>query len=157
MRRFFLSFLALSAIICGLSAKNMVDSQTDSLLKSHKLVYIDGKPADSATQAYVDSIRQRISVFYYDQFRHFSDPAAPYFLFMSKDAQLAMGIGGAVRMRGYYDWGGATPAAGFAPYLIPMTPDPAKMRHFDTTPSGTCLFFRVLGRNKLLGDYQLYI
>ena len=157
MRRFFLSFLALSAIICGLSAKNMVDSQTDSLLKSHKLVYIDGKPADSATQAYVDSIRQRISVFYYDQFRHFSDPAAPYFLFMSKDAQLAMGIGGAVRMRGYYDWGGAMPAAGFAPYLIPMTPDPAKMRHFDTTPSGTCLFFRVLGRNKLLGDYQLYI
>ena len=112
MRRFFL-FIAL---IIGLfmsvplaSAKNMVDSQTDSLLKSHKLVYIDGRPADGEMAAYVDSVREQISRFYYDQFRHFSDPAAPYFLFMSKDAQLAMGIGGAVRMRAYYDWGGAMP------------------------------------------------
>lgn len=76
---------------------------------------------------------------------------------MSKDATLAMGIGGAVRMRGYYDWGGAIPASGFAPYLIPMQPSPTDMRHFGTTPAGTCLFFRVIGRNKLLGDYQLYI
>lgn len=76
---------------------------------------------------------------------------------MSKDAALAMGIGGAVRMRAYYDWGGAIPASGMAPYLIPMQPDPCNRRHFGTTPSGTCLFFRVLGRNKTLGDYQLYI
>ena len=55
---------------------SLVDQQTDSLIGSHKVVYIDGKPADAATRAYVDSIRQRISVFYYDQFRHFSDPAA---------------------------------------------------------------------------------
>lgn len=136
---------------------SLVDQQTDSLIGSHKVVYIDGKAADAATQAYVDSIRQRISVFYYDQFRHFSDPAAPYFLFMSKDAGLAMGIGGCVRMRGYYDWGGAIPASGFAPYLIPMRRDPTNMRHLGTTPAGTALFFRVLGRNKALGDYQLYI
>ena len=106
---------------------------------------------------YVDSVRRLISSFYYDQFRHFSDPAAPYFLFMSKDAQLAMGIGGCVRMRGYFDWGGAIPASGFAPYLIPMNPNPAKMRHIGTTPAGSTLYFRVLGRNKALGNYQLYI
>lgn len=135
----------------------MADRQVDSLLTSHKFVYIDGKPADSALVAYEDSIRSQISAFYYEQFRHFSDPAAPYFLFLSKDAKLAMGIGGAVRMRAYYDWGGAVPAAGFAPYLIPIHPDPTRMKHFDTTPSGTCLYFRVLGRNKALGDYQLYI
>lgn len=135
----------------------MADRQSDSLLTSHKFVYLDGKPADSALVAYEDSIRSQISAFYYEQFRHFSDPAAPYFLFLSKDAKLAMGIGGAVRMRAYYDWGGAVPAAGFAPYLIPIHPDPTRMKHFDTTPSGTCLYFRVLGRNKALGDYQLYI
>lgn len=157
MRRFFLLIiLSLLSVLCT-AAKNMADSQVDSLLKSHKIVYVDGRPADASTQAYVDSIRQKISVFYYDQFRHFSDPAAPYFLFMSKDNNLAMGIGGAVRMRAYYDWGGAIPAAGFAPYLIPSVPDPTSERHFETTPSGTCLFFRVLGRNKTLGDYQLYI
>lgn len=76
---------------------------------------------------------------------------------MSKDAQLAMGIGGCVRMRAFYDWGGAIPASGFAPKLIPMTPSPTNMRHFGTTPAGTALFFRVLGRNKTLGDYRLYI
>ena len=137
--------------------KPLADQQIDTLVESHKIVYVDGHPANEATQAYVDSIRQRISAFYYDQFRHFSDPAAPYFLFMSKDAQLAMGIGGCVRMRGYYDWGGAIPASGFAPYLIPMHPSPTDMRHLGTTPAGSTLFFRVLGRNKSLGDYQLYI
>ena len=152
-----LAAVAVAGMSQSVSARqiSLVEQQTDSLAGSHKIVYIDGRPADAATQAYVDSIRQRISVFYYDQFRHFSDPAAPYFLFMSKDAQLAMGIGGCVRMRGYYDWGGAIPASGFAPYLIPMRKDPANMRHFGTTPSGTALFFRVLGRNKTLGDYQL--
>ena len=151
------AIISANAISVGAQTKSLVDQQIDSLVNSHKAVYVDGKPADAATQAYVDSIREKISMFYYDQFRHFSDPAAPYFLFLSKDAQLAMGIGGCVRMRGYYDWGGAIPASGFAPYLIPMQPDPTNMRQLGTTPAGSTLFFRVLGRNKSLGDYQLYI
>lgn len=149
--------MLLFGALCSMGQTTLRDQQTSREIQSNKIVFIDGKPADSSTQAYVDSVRQRISDFYYDQFRHFQDPGAPYFLFLSKDAQLAMGLGGAVRMRGYYDWGGAVPASGFAPYLIPMTPDPGNMKHFDTTPAGTCLFFRVLGRNKALGDYQLYI
>lgn len=28
-------------------------------------------------------------------------------MFMSKDSRLAMGMGGTVRMRSYFDWGGA--------------------------------------------------
>ncbi len=153
---------AFTCIVAAISAsaqtKSYVDVQIDSLLKSHKMVFLDGKPSTSAEEEkYIDSVRNLVSTFYYDQFRHFSDPDAPYFLFLSKDAQLAMGIGGAVRMRAYYDWDGAQPSPGFAPYLIPMTKDPASMRHFDTTPAGTCLSFRVLGRNKTLGHYQLYI
>lgn len=155
------AIFAMLGALCTLTSQaretSLADQQTDSLIDSHKIVYIDGKPADAANQAYVDSIRERISAFYYDQFRHFSDPAAPYFLFMSKDADLAMGIGGCVRMRGYYDWGGAIPASGFTPYLIPMQSDPTNRRQLGTTPAGSSLFFRVLGRNKSLGDYQLYI
>lgn len=135
--------------------KSLADQQTDSLIASHKVIYMDGTP--KLTKAHQDSIRELITNFYYDQFRHFSDPAAPYFMFMSRDASLAMGIGGCVRMRGYYDWDGAMPSPGFAPYLIPMQPDPTNMRHFATTPSGSSLFFRVIGRNKSLGSYQLYI
>lgn len=152
---FLLSFLSLFTATAQTTP--LVEIQTDSLIADHKIIYIDGSPASADESRYIDSLRRRISIFYYDQFRHFSDPAAPYFLFMSKDAQLAMGIGGCVRMRSYYDWGGAMPSPGFAPFLIPMHPSPADMRHFATTPAGTALFFRVLGRNKRLGDYQLYI
>ena len=139
------------------TGRALADIQIDSTLTSNRIVFIDGKPATEQTQEYVDSIRRVISEFYYDQFRHFQDPGAPYFLFMSKDAGLAMGIGGCVRMRAYYDWGGAIPASGFAPYLIPIHPSPTDMRHVGTSPAGTSLFFRVIGRNKALGDYQLYI
>lgn len=141
--------------ISQISSKH--DMQTDALVDNQKIMVIDGNPADVQTKAYIDSIRRRIADFYYDQFRNFSDPAAPFFLFMSKDASLAMGIGGAVRMRAYYDWGGAMPAAGFSPYMIPMDPSPLHERHFDTTPSGSCLFFRVIGGNKTLGNYQINI
>lgn len=138
-------------------ANTLADIHIDSLLNANKVIFIDGKATPNELKDMVDAIRRRISIFYYDQFHHFTDPDAPYFLFLSKDAQLAMGIGGAVRMRSYYDWGGAIPASGFAPYLIPMNPDPTNMKTFNTTPSGTCLFFRVLGSNKSLGEYQLYI
>lgn len=132
---------------------SLVDAQRDSVKQSHRIIGIGGATPSAAN----DSVRHLIEMFYYDQFRHFSDPEAPYFLFMSRDASLAMGIGGAVRMRGYYDWHGAMPGAGFAPYLISMHPDPTEMRHFATTPAGTSLFFRVIGRNKALGHYSLYI
>lgn len=139
-----------------LRSNSLIDRQEDSLRANHKIIYIDGQPYNMSQQ-HLDSVHKLIDRFYYDQFRNFSDPAAPYFLFMSKDAQLAMGVGGCVRMRAWYDWGGAIPANGFAPYLIPMEPDPANMRKFNTTPSGSSLFFRVIGRNKKLGEYQLYI
>ncbi|MDE6574973.1 MAG: hypothetical protein K2L84_06555 [Muribaculaceae bacterium] len=136
---------------------SLVDAQIDSTLKSNKIVFIDGQVSEEQRARDIDSLRNVITAFYYDQFRHYSDPGAPYFLFLSKDSQLAMGIGGGVRMRAYYDWGGAIPSSGFAPYLIPIPANPAAMRQFGTSPAGTCLYFRVIGRNKALGNYQLYI
>ena len=159
--RFFIATAAATVFFLNASAqiserKSLVDIQHDSLVASHKIISF-GSGNDSVSPSRSDSIRSLVEAFYYDQFRHFQDPDAPYFLFMSRDATLAMGIGGAVRMRGYFDWDGAIPASGFAPYLIPINPDPTKMRKFDTTPAGTCLFFRVIGRNKKFGNYQLYI
>ncbi len=153
-----LLFVVIATVATFVNARTLNDDFIDSTAKSHKLIFIDGKPADGdELRQYTDSVRQRIAAFYYDQFHHFMDPGAPYFLFLSKDSKLAMGIGGAVRMRAYYDWGGAIPAPGFAPALIPIPANPSEMRHFGTTPAGTCLFFRVLGQNKTLGEYQLYI
>ncbi|MDE6010469.1 MAG: hypothetical protein K2F87_03345 [Muribaculaceae bacterium] len=144
------------------AATSAAITHPDSLISlktaSTKIVYIDGAPADeSSRKADVDSMRKVISIFYYDQFRHFQDPDAPYFLFMSKEAGMSMGIGGSVRMRAYYDWHGAMPTPSFAPYTIPIPANPLSMRHFATTPAGTGLFFRVIGYHKKIGDYQLYI
>ena len=133
-------------------AQSMTEIALDSTLRDHKIVYF-GK----GEEQHPDSSLTLIRKFYEDQFRHFQDPLAPYFLFMSRDNNLAMGVGGVVRMRGYYDWGGSIPSPAFAPYLIPMHKDPAKMHDLGTTPAGTALFFRVIGRNKKLGQYQLYI
>lgn len=143
-----------ASIASSADTKSLVDIQRDSVIASHRVVWLDGNESPKASS---DSIKETIEMFYFDQFRHFQDPDAPYFLFMSKDASLAMGIGGCVRMRGWYDWGGAQPTSVFSPYLIPIDRNPAKMRRFDTSPAGTCLFFRVIGRNKTLGYYQLYI
>lgn len=151
------SFLIILAALCGVlasSAKSKVDEMRDSVAAS-TMVYEIGH--GRYTRQQVDSINRIITAYYYDQFRSFQDPEAPYFLFMSKDSQLAMGIGGVVRMRGWYDMGNVIPANGFAPYLIPMSAERVDSRRLGTTPAGTAIFFRVLGRNKVLGHYQLYI
>lgn len=133
-------------------SQTMTDIAMDSTLKSHKFIYF-GRGEEPEDKESIEMMR----IFYEDQFRHSQDPLAPYFMFMSKDNSLAMGVGGMVRMRGYYDWGGSVPTSGFAPYMIPMVKDPSNKRYLGTTPAGTALFFRVLGMNKKLGQYQLYI
>lgn len=147
--------------VCAVEARAAV-SHPDSLINiksaSTKLVYIDGRPSDKAAlQADRDSMFRVISTFYYDQFRHFQDPDAPYFLFMSKEAGMSMGIGGSVRMRVFYDWDGAVPGSAFAPYTIPIPANRLSMRRFASTPAGTGLFFRVIGSHRSIGSYQLYI
>lgn len=140
-----------------LRSGSLVDKQREALLNDHKIIYIDGRPENADSQEHKDSIRELVENFFYDQFTSFSDPAAPNFLFMSRDTDLAMGLGGCVRIRGWYDMNDAIPANSFTPYLIPMIKDPANNRKLGATPSGSTLFFRVIGRNKKLGEYQLYI
>lgn len=135
-------------------APSLVDVQIDSVKQTSKVVSIEGKKLSPEE---VDSIYQLITTFYYDQFRHVQDPYSPYFLFMSKGADLTMGIGGVVRMRGWYDWGGAIPVNAFAPALIPIPENPLQERKFGTTPAGTTLFMQMIGRNRVIGDYGLYI
>lgn len=158
MKRLLSIVLLASALGASAQVHSYVDQQLDSLKSSRKVITFGGQETgQGVSQVPVDSVRRLVDAFYYDQFRHFQDPAAPYFLFMSKDAQLAMGVGGCVRMRAYFDWGGAVNSSGFAPYLIDINPDPRHDRAFGTSPAGTSLFFRVIGRNKRFGNYQLYI
>ena len=103
-----------------------------------------------------DSLESLLNRFYIDQFRHTQDPRAPYFMFMSKTGKLAMGVGGQIKVRGYFDWNGSIPSVGFSPYLIPIPKNPTEMHNLSASPSGTGLFFTILGSNSLLGDFIGY-
>lgn len=151
MKRSYFTTLFLAIAISSI-AQHKADIQTDSLKSEHRITFIgDGETPHQ------DSVRAIIDKFYFDQFRHFQDPRAPYFLFMSKDSKFAMGIGGVVRMRGWYDWGGVIPYNGFIPYAISVPRNDIARKKISTTPAGTALYFRVIGNNHRLGDYQLYI
>ena len=122
------------------------------LKESHKIVTVGDGPSAPA-----DSVRRMVEFFYYDQFRHFQDPLAPYFMFMSKDAKLAMGLGGAVRMRVWDDFMGAVPVNGFIPYMIPVPGSAEHRSRIGGTPGGSVLFLRVIARNPVLGDLTAYV
>ena len=144
---------AAAAAIAPASAKTLTGQHIDSVIDNTRVITMGGAGTDTPDE----DTRNRILTFYYDQFRHSQDPDAPYFLFMSKDSNMLMGIGGTLRMRAYYDWGGAMPTPAFVPIQIPIPADPLNTRHLGTTPAGTCLFFRMVGRARRIGDYQVYI
>lgn len=123
------------------------------LSESHKII----AAGQMEPEVNEDSIARTVALFYLDQFRSFSDPQVPYFLFMSKDAKLAMGIGGSVRMRAWGDFDGSVPTNGFVPYMIPVPSNPDQRRRIGGTPGGTALFFKVVGRNVAHGDFIGYI
>jgi len=123
----------------------------DSIMSGTRYVMIDGQKPQP------DSLRAMMESFYEYQFRHVHDPAAPYFMFMSRSANIAMGVGGEVVLRGWYDWNGAMPGGSFQPYQIPMHPDATELRHLGATASGTKLFLRAMGRSSRLGSYSLYV
>lgn len=161
-----------TTIVLGLGAASALYAQNDSIPRAaltldnavaHEIKAQKLKDAQKIIyfgddeKASVDSINYIVDRFYYDQYRHFQDPLAPYFLLMSKDAKLAMGIGGCVRMRGWFDFAGSVPTNGFVPYMIPVPSDPSQRRRLGGTPGGTSIFLRVIGRNALLGDIVGYV
>ena len=152
-----LIFLLLSFVLATIAyaqhpSTSPEERQVDSLKAHHQITYFgDAAKADSAKE------RALIDRFYYDQFHHFQDPRAPYFLFMSRDARLAMGIGGVVRMRAWQDWDGVMNTSGFIPYDISVPARTARRRKLGATPAGTTLYFQVLGSNRALGNYLLHI
>ena len=77
----------------------------DSLMHNTRIIYMGSHDADAPTTAAgvingPDSTAMNLLLrYYYDQFHHTQSPDAPYFMFLSRDDRLAMGIGGCVRMR----------------------------------------------------------
>lgn len=148
----FIALVLLLSLMLPMVALTPAEIQKMQQRKSHYILNLNsGEPLDSVYE------QELISIFYYDQFRHFQDPLAPYFMLMSKTDQFAMGIGGVVRMRGWYDWDGAMSNSAFIPYDISIPDDPTRNHWTGSTPAGTALFLSVFGRHTRFGNYQLYI
>lgn len=150
--KFIVAAMLLASCCVAASAASPIQTRVDSLKQSHKVITFG-----SGQRASDDSIQQVINMFYEDQFRNAQDPDAPYFMFMSKDASMAMGIGGSLRVRGWYDWGGYAANDGFVTSEIPMNPDPASMRALKGNVAGSRLYFKVLGNHSKIGRYQVYL
>lgn len=144
--------LGLTAVSASAVSPTIRQEAQDSLIDNHHIMVI-GKNEHLSK----DSIRSLIETFYLDQFRNYQDPAAPYFMFMSQTGNMAMGVGGEVKMRAFYDPGNSMPGSAFTPYNVPIGDTPLNRNKFGTTPSGTALFLRMIGRNTRIGSYQLYI
>lgn len=154
-------------ILAGIVSSIFAFAQNNDSIADKKLLpeQIQLKKQIDATKVFtqggaelnIDSIRSTIGRFYLNQFRHFQDPLAPYFMFMSKDGNLAMGIGGTVRMRGWYDWNGSIITNGFVPYMIDIPKVPEQKTRLGATPAGTCLYFTIISKNSPLGSYMGYI
>jgi len=130
------------------------EQEQQEMLKRNHHIIASGASVDSLSR---DSIRKTIEMFYIDQFRNYQDPQSPYFLMLSKDSKLAMGIGGSVRMRVWGDFSGSIPANGFIPYLIPIPSDPTLRKGIGYTPAGSTLFVRVVGRDLPMGNIIAYM
>lgn len=127
----------------------------DKNVEGTHIVFMNRKNGEKVVST--DSLRQIIRQFYVDQFRHFRDPDAPYFFFMSRDASAALGVGGTINTDAWFDWNGSIPDFGFKIYDIPVPADKAVRRRLGASYSGSGIFFTLLGRNRLLGAYKAFI
>lgn len=87
----------------------------------------------------------------------FHDPNAPRFLLTDRKGKFALGIGGAVRATGEYDFNGIVDDVDFYPSLIrrPGKGNFAK-NQFQMDISTSTLFLKLVGRTKHLGDFVVY-
>ncbi len=97
------------------------------------------------------------ALFYDNHHRHFQDPRAPRFLLIDRKGRVALGIGGYVKVTASYDFAGAIPNRDFVTYDIPVPRNPAERSQFQMDASTSRLFLKLVGDNRILGKYEVYI
>ncbi|MDE6273012.1 MAG: porin [Muribaculaceae bacterium] len=155
-------FLSLSSIYSTAFADSVAVSsprfpeqiQRQKLLDRQKVISLG---QNDPTVSSADSLKVLMNIFYSDQFRKFSDPEAPYFMVMSKDTHLAMGVGGILLVRGWEDWNGVVEPYVFSPYNIPIPKNPARRQRLYATPANSGFFLTLLGRNTAVGDFMAHL
>jgi hypothetical protein len=90
--------------------------------------------------------------------QHVREPKAPRFLLYDQKREVAFGIGGFVRVRTAYDLGGSlSNSFGFIPSDISVPVNPLTKNGFNMDASKSTIFFKLLGNNSDIGQYQAYV
>ena len=89
--------------------------------------------------------------------RHFQDPRAPRFLFLDRKGRVALGIGGYVKGTLSVDMGGVANALDFVTAAIPTPSQPDMRSQLQMDASTSRLFFKLVGRNNVVGEFSVYI
>lgn len=101
--------------------------------------------------------RENIAVLYSREGMSFDEPGAPRFLFLDRQGQVALGIGGYVKGVGMYDVDGAIDGTGFATFDIPVPFDPAQRQRFGADASQSTVFLKMVTRSQKLGLITVYL
>ena len=105
-----------------------------------------------------DDSTEIVEAFKETESEHFADPKAPRFLLYDQKRKVAFGIGGNVRLRTAYDFDGSPSSKdAFIPYSIPTGGGNMDRSKFDMNVAHSTLFFKLLGDNDKLGQYQVYV
>lgn len=89
--------------------------------------------------------------------RHFQDPRAPRFLFLDRKGRVALGIGGYVKDTMSYDIAGIADNVDFVTAAIPVPAQPDMRNQFMMDASTSRIFFKLVGRNSLVGNFTVYL
>lgn len=80
---------------------------------------------------------------------HFNDPSAPRFLFVDREGNTALGIGGYIEATGMYDFDGAIDNNGFVTNQISVPYNPKLRNRLRFDASHSRLFLRLVRRTRL--------
>lgn len=152
------AFVALAfATLFAASANDSIRLRYPEQIQHKKLLDRQKVFTPGGNDLSADSIRTLMDIYYLNQFHSANDPEAPYFMLMSKDAHLAMGVGGIVRVRAWEDWNGVVEPYIFSPYNIPIPKNPARMKRIYATAANSVVYLTLLGRKTPVGDFMAYL
>ena len=89
--------------------------------------------------------------------RQFQDPRAPRFILINRKGTAALGIGGYVKGSISVDFRGMADSKDFITYTIPTPNNPAQNGQFQMDASTSRLFLSLVGNNRIMGNYTVYL
>lgn len=99
---------------------------------------------------------EMMAILYDTKDLHFQDPGAPRFLFLDREGNTALGIGGYVEGLLSYDFCGAIDNDGFATYDIPVPYNPAQRNRFAASATHSTIFLQLVRKTRL-GNLTAYV